>query len=175
MAKEVRLLDETGKQIGIFTKDEALAKARTLEIDVVEIASNALPPVCKLIDFKKFKYQESKKERELRKKAKTVDLKQLRLRPFIGDHDFEVRVAKAREFLKDGNRIKIMVQFFGREIARKEFGFKIIDKFQKSVEGFAQRDREPKFEGKTLVVYFTPVKGKKHAKDEDEKSGSQTL
>ena len=117
----LRLLDEDGKQIGVVSKLEALQKAKELNIDVVEVAAKANPPVAKLIDFKKFKYQEAKKEREAKKSQKNVGVKEIRLRPFIGQHDFDTRVAKAQDFLKDGNQVKIAVFFRGREITRKEF------------------------------------------------------
>lgn len=174
-AVEVRLLSEDGKQIGVVTKEEALRRARELGVDLVEIAGNAKPPVCKLIDFKKFKYQESKREREIRKKAKEVILKEIRLRPFIAEHDFQVRVQRGREFLDDGDRLKVVVAFFGREITRKEFGFEILKRFLESVNDIGDQERPPKFEGKTLVAYFSPNKAKKHAKAENSKGDSQTL
>src|SRR3990167_11095742 len=106
MSPQLRLLDEAGKQIGIVSKIEALQKAKELNIDVVEIAGNAKPPVAKLIDFKKFKYQEAKKERESKKSQKNVGVKEIRLRPFMGAHDFDTRLTKAREFLSEGNQLK---------------------------------------------------------------------
>lgn len=150
-AREIRLLDESGKQIGIVTKEEALRKAREAGVDVVEIAPNAKPPVAKLIDFKKFKYLESKKEREEKRKQKNAGIKELRLRPFIGQHDFEVRLNQAKEFLAEGNQIKISVPFRGREITHKEFGFAVINKFLQGLEA-AKLVREPHFEGRVLVA-----------------------
>lgn len=174
-APEVRLLSEENKQIGVFTREEALRRARELNVDLVEIAPQAKPPVCKLIDFKKFKYQESKREREIKKKAREVTLKELRLRPFIGDHDFQVRVKRGREFLDDGDRVKVVVSFFGREITRKEFGFEVIRRFSESVADIASQERPPKFEGKTLVTYYSPGRGSKHAKTENEKGSAEAL
>lgn len=168
-------MDELGKQLGVMTRDEALNKARELGVDLVEYAPNAVPPVCKLINYKKFKYQESKKEREQRKKAKTVELKQLRLRPYIGEHDFQVRVAKARDFMKDGDRLKVIVQFFGRQLEHKEFGFKIINDLSEALKDVASKERDPKFEGRALVAYFSPSKGKKHGQDENQKSSTQAV
>ncbi len=107
-------MDEDGKQLGLVSKLEALQKAKELNIDVVEIAPNAKPPVAKLIDFKKFKYQEAKKERENRKSQKNVGVKEVRLRPFIGQHDFDTRVKQAQEFLEEGNQLKISLFFRGR-------------------------------------------------------------
>lgn len=153
----MRLLDEEGKQIGIVSKLEALQKAKELNLDVVEVASSANPPVAKLIDFKKFKYQEAKKERENKKNQKNVGTKEVRLRPFIGQHDFDTRTAKAKSFLEDGNQVKISVFFKGREITRKEFGYETINRFLKSVE-HAKVVREPHMEGRILTATVVPVK-----------------
>ena len=119
-APQIRLLDETGKQIGILDKNEALRRAQMEDKDLVEIAGQAKPPVVKLIDFKKFKYLEAKKERESRKSIKHVGVKEIRLSPFIGEHDFQVRIKQGAEFLNGGNQLKISVPFRGREITHKE-------------------------------------------------------
>jgi translation initiation factor IF-3 len=156
---QLRLLDEDGKQIGVVTKLEALQKAKELNIDVVEISANANPPVAKLIDFKKFKYQEAKKERESKKNQKNVGVKEIRLRPFIGQHDFDTRLAKAQDFLKDGNQVKIVVFFRGREITRKEFGFEVMKKFIASLESI-RIVREGHLEGRTLVSMVVADKKK---------------
>lgn len=145
------MLDETGKQIGVVSKLEALQKAKEAGIDVVEIAPNAKPPVAKLIDFKKFKYQEAKKERESRKAAKHVGIKEVRLRPFIGQHDFDTRLKQAKEFLGEGNQLKVNVFFKGRELYKKEFGFEVMKRFLACLEN-VKVVREPKLEGKILVA-----------------------
>jgi len=150
-SQTLRLLDEAGKQIGIVTKIEALQKAKELGIDVVEIAGNASPPVAKLIDFKKFKYQEAKKEREMKKSQKHVGVKEVRLRPFIGQHDFDTRLKQAKDFLADGNQLKVNLMFKGREITRKEFGFNVIRRFIEALENI-KVVREPHVEGRTLVA-----------------------
>lgn len=155
----VRLLDEEGKQIGIVSKLEALQKAKELNIDVVEIAPNAKPPVAKLIDFKKFKYQEAKKERESKKNQKNVGVKEIRLRPFIGAHDFDTRVKQANEFLEEGNQVKASVFFRGREITRKEFGFDVMRRFIAGL-GSVRVVREPHLEGKSLIAMIVPDKKK---------------
>ncbi|KKT39056.1 MAG: Translation initiation factor IF-3 [Candidatus Gottesmanbacteria bacterium GW2011_GWB1_44_11c] len=139
----------------IVSKLEALQKAKELDLDVVEIAPNAKPPVAKLIDVKKFKYQEQKKERESKKTQKNVGVKEIRLRPFIGTHDFDTRVAQAKDFLKDGNQVKINVFFRGREITRKEFGYNIIKRFIASLES-VKVVKEPHMEGKALVTMLVP-------------------
>lgn len=157
ISPELRLLDEEGKQIGVVTKIEALQKAKELGLDVVEIASKAKPPVAKLIDYKKFKYQESKKERESKKSQKNVGVKEVRLRPFIGQHDFDTRVKRSREFLDDGNQLKIVVMFRGREITRKEFGFAVLKRFIEAISP-VKIVREPRPEGKFLVATVVPEK-----------------
>jgi translation initiation factor IF-3 len=159
----LRLLSEDGKQIGVVSKIEALQKAQELGLDVVEIAPNAKPPVAKLIDFKKFKYQESKKERESKKSQKNVGVKEIRLRPFIGEHDFVTRKNKAEEFLKEGNQVKVAVFFRGREITRKEFGVTLMKRFLDGFESI-RVVREPRMEGRSLVAMIvTDKKGETHA------------
>ena len=158
-SQELRLLDEDGKQIGVVSKIEALQRAKELGIDVVEIAPNAKPPVAKLIDFKKFKYQEAKKEREARKSQKNVSVKEVRLRPFIGTHDFDTRKAQAQDFLNEGNQVKVVVFFRGREITRKEFGFAVMKRFIEGLES-VRTVREAHLEGRTLVAMVIADKKK---------------
>ena len=163
MSPTIRLLDEKGNQIGVVSKIEALQKAKELNLDVVEIAGNAKPPVAKLIDYKKFKYQESKKERESRKNVKNVGVKEVRLRPFIEAHDFDTRLKRAQEFIDDGNQVKINVMFKGRELGRKQFGFEVMNRFIASLKG-AKVVREPRMEGRTLATMAVPdKKGEKNA------------
>lgn len=133
--------------------------AKERNIDVVEISSNATPPVAKLIDFKKYKYQEAKKERESKKNQKNVGVKEIRLRPFIGQHDFDTRIKQAQEFLDEGNQVKISVFFRGREITRKEFGFDVMKRFLASLAS-ARVVREPRLEGKALIAMAVPDKKK---------------
>lgn len=171
----LRLLDENGKQIGIVSKIEALQKAREFNLDVVEIASKAIPPVAKLIDFKKFKYQEAKKERESRKNTKNVEVKEMRLRPFIGKHDLDTRVQQGKEFLKDGNQLKINVIFKGREITHKEFGFDIIKRFISEVQS-DKLVREPHFEGRVLSATVIGVrKEETYAKGQDKENSQKQV
>ncbi len=164
-AREIRLLDESGKQIGIVTKEEAIKKAKEAGIDVVEIASNAKPPVAKLIDYKKFKYLEAKKERDEKKKQKNVGIKEVRLTPFIGEHDLAVRIKQAQEFINDGNQLKVSLTFKGRQITRKEFGFEVINKFLGQLIDY-KVVRPAHFEGKSLVAMV--VGDKKSGKRENE-------
>ncbi len=144
-----------------------MRKANEMGLDLVEIAPNAKPPVAKIIDFKKFKYLESKREQQIKKKSKEVEVKEIRLRPFIGEHDFEVRAQRAENFLKDGDRLRLVVQFQGREMAKKEFGFQVIAKFSRRLEGVAAPQVLPHFEGRTLVLLYAPVKKNEKSKDEE--------
>ncbi|OIO13463.1 translation initiation factor IF-3 [Candidatus Gottesmanbacteria bacterium CG1_02_37_22] len=158
MAPRIRVLDETGKQIGILEKVEALRKAQAEDKDLVEIAPKANPPVVKLIDFKKFKYLEAKKERESRKNVKKVGVKEIRLSPYIGEHDFQTRINQAVDFLKNGNQLKISLPFRGREIVHKEFGMNTMNRALDSLKNHSKVVKQPYFEGKVLVSILTPVK-----------------
>lgn len=137
--------------------------AKEKNLDIVEIAGKAKPPVAKLIDYKKFKYQESKKERESKKNTKNVGVKEVRLRPFIGQHDFDTRLTQAKEFLEDGNQVKINVLFKGRELGRKEFGFDVINRFVGSLDEI-RVVRPAHMEGRVLSATVVPDK-KKESKD----------
>jgi translation initiation factor IF-3 len=149
-----------GKQLGILSTAEALKMAQDQGLDLVEIAGQATPPVCKIIDFKKFKYLENKREADARKSAKQVETKEIRLRPFTSENDLEVRLKRIKEFMEDGNRVKVVIAFRGREIAKPEFGHQVINKITQFVhgEGLGKADRPAKFEGKSLVVSYSPGK-----------------
>jgi len=153
----LRVIDEHGKQIGILSKTEALNLARQQNLDLVEVSPFAKPPVAKIIDFKKFKYQQAKKQRESNKKAK-VELKQVRFTPFIAQGDLNNRLEKIKGFLKDGDRVKIVVKFVGRQITRKEFGYDLINKIVQTLAEEAVPDGEPKLQGKQLYLILNPKK-----------------
>lgn len=157
-APELRVVDETGKQVGVISKDEALAKARNLGVDLVEIAPMAKPPVAKLIDFKKFKYIEAKKERDGKSSSNKVELKEIRFTPFIAQGDMDSRLKKIKEYLGDGDRVKIVVKFTGRQITRVEFGHELIKKVLAGLEGSATPDGVAKLQGKQLFLILNPAK-----------------
>ena len=159
-ATELRVVDETGKQVGLLTREEALEKARNLEVDLVEIAPMAQPPVAKLIDFKKFKYIEAKKERDSKGGSGKVELKEIRFTPFIAQGDMDSRLKKIKEYLGDGDRVKIVVKFTGRQITRVEFGHELIKKVLTGLEGAATPDGVAKLQGKQLFLILNPVKKK---------------
>lgn len=159
-AVELRVLDEEGKQIGILGKSEALEKAKSLGMDLVEIAPTAKPPVARIIDFKKFLYQEEKKKREEKKKAKTSDTKEVRLGPFMDDHDLEVMVNRAKEFLNDNDKVKLVVRFTGRQMAHPEFGHAVMRRAIDLLSNISKVDKEPKFEGRQLIAMLSPERKK---------------
>jgi len=167
-AKEVRLVDEKGKQIGVLPKEKALKQAQKKGLDLVEVAPSAKPPVCKIIDFKKFKFLESKKQQQDKKKTKRVELKEIKLGPFIAENDFNYRLKKAEEFLKEGDKVKISVVFRGRQITKKDFGYKLMERVLEKLKPFSEIDFEPKFAGRKLEMTLKPVKGGKSGKTKDE-------
>lgn len=135
---------------------EALKKAQEKELDLVEIAPDAKPPVVKIIDFKKFKYLEDKKEKEARKHAKQTELKEVRFSPFIGEHDLQTAIGKVKKFLADGDMVKISIVFTGRQMAHQEFGPKMHQRIMTILEGLARQEREPRFEGRRYVTMIKP-------------------
>lgn len=157
-ASQLRVLDTEGKQIGIISKFEALEKAKSQGLDLVEIAPAAKPPVAKIIDFKKFLYQEAKKSREEKKKSKTSETKEVRLGPFMSDNDLGVMSKRAREFLLNGNKVRLIVIFKGRQITHPEFGHNILDKVLESLKDVSKVERERHLEGKKLMILISPEK-----------------
>ena len=166
-ATTLRVLDASGKQIGVLSKFEALTKARELELDLVEVAPKAVPPVAKIIDFKKFLYQEQKKKREEKKRAKVSETKEVRLGPFMSDNDLGVMSKRARDFLEAGDKVRLVVNFAGRQIAHPEFGHKILDKVLKDLEDVSKVERDRHLEGKKLIILVTPERKNKNAKEEN--------
>ncbi len=157
-AKEVRLLDNTGKQIGVVSIDEARKLAHEEELDLVEIAPMASPPVAKIIDYSKFLYQLKKKKQEEKKKAVTSETKQIRMGPFIGDHDLQIKVRHAKEFLEDGDKVKFIVRFRGREFTKKELGENVLKKVIEMLQEVAKVEREPHMEGRQMVMIVSRLK-----------------
>jgi translation initiation factor IF-3 len=155
-AKTVRLIGPSGEQLGIFPKELALKKAQEYNLDLVEVAAQADPPVCRIIDFSKFKYEQEKRERELKKRQKQTQLKEIRISPRISPHDYEIKLEHIKEFLKVGHKVKVSMQFVGREIAHKEIGNRIIEKLINDISGIGKIDKEPHMLGRFLIVLFSP-------------------
>ena len=156
IAKTVRVIGPDGEQLGVFPRDIALRKAEEFELDLVEVAPSANPPVCRIIDFSKYKYEQEKKEREVKRHHKQTQLKEIRISPRIGIHDYEIKLKHVREFLEKRHKVRIRMWFRGREIAHKEIGNRLIDKLLKDVEAIGRVDREPHMLGKTLVLTLSP-------------------
>jgi len=160
-APELRVLDEQGKQVGVMSKSAALQKAAEYGVDLVEIAPKANPPVAKLIDFAKFKYQLAQKAQEEKKKAKISEIKELRFTPVIAQGDFDNRVRRAKEFLADGDKVRFVVKFIGRQITRKDLGERILTRAIESVSDISIVEIPFKQIGKIMMTQVTPVKKKK--------------
>ncbi|HUS59899.1 MAG TPA: translation initiation factor IF-3 [Nevskiaceae bacterium] len=157
-AEKVRVVDEKGKQISVMPLDKALNQAQQTGLDLVEVAPKAQPPVCKIIDFKKFRFQEEKKQKENQKKSKKVELKEVRLKPFIAENDFDFRIKRAKDFLKKGNKVKFTVRFRGREFTKKDFGYELLKKTVEKLSGLAEVETEPKFAGRQMEMILKPIK-----------------
>lgn len=168
-ASSVRLLDKDGTQIGVLSRADALIKAREAGVDLIEIAPKANPPVAKLIELHRYLYQQTKREAQLKKKAHEVEMKEIRLGPFISDHDLGVRAKKATAFLENGDRIRFVVKFTGRQMVKREFGPIVQNRTMQMLTGIGEIAGSPKFEGRRYVFMVTPVgKGKKHEEEQSQ-------
>lgn len=150
----MRLIGPEGEQVGIVSTSEALSRAETANLDLVEVAPNAEPPVCRIMDFGKYKYELAKKEKTSKKKQAVIHVKELRFRPKIDEHDFEFKSKHARKFIEDGDKVKATVTFRGREMVHKEFGMEVIKRLEEFLADIAKLERPPQQEGRNLVVYF---------------------
>jgi len=149
-----------GEQLGILPVKEALRLAQEKELDLVEVAPTAKPPVCKIMDYGKYRYEQSKREREARKKQKVVEIKEVRLTPKIENHDFQVKVKSAIKFLNGGDKVKASVRFRGREIVHADLGKNLLLQLYEAVKEYANLEREPKIEGKQMIMILNPKQEK---------------
>lgn len=159
-ASQLRVLDAEGKQVGVLTRFEALQKAKELGVDLVEVAPMASPPVVRLIDFKKFLYQESKKKNEEKKRSEVSETKEIRLGPFMNDHDLDTMIRRGTGFLEGNDKVRLIVKFMGRQIAHPEFGKDIMQKVITALSGLSKLERDPHFEGKQLIAILSPERKK---------------
>ena len=150
------MIGAEGDQLGIMTSAAALALAEEKNLDLVKIAPNAVPPVCKIMDYGKFRFEQLKKEKEARKNQKVVEVKEIRMSPSIDTNDFNTKVKNAQKFLKDGNRVKVTVRFRGREMAHTDIGRKLLLKFAEDCAEMATMDKEPKQEGRHMNMFLSP-------------------
>ncbi|MDO4616452.1 MAG: translation initiation factor IF-3 [Lachnospiraceae bacterium] len=153
--REVRLIGANGDQLGIMSAKEAYMKAQEAGMDLVKIAPTAKPPVCKIVDYGKFKYEQSRKEKDARKKQKTVEIKEVRLSPNIDTNDLNTKVGAARKFLEKGNKVKITLRFRGREMAHMSSSKHILDEFAEQLSDIAVVDKAPKVEGRSMTMFLT--------------------
>ncbi|WP_340391104.1 translation initiation factor IF-3 [Macrococcoides caseolyticum] len=160
-AKELRLIGHDGEQLGVKTKFESIEIAERVNLDVVLVAPNAKPPVAKIMDYGKFKFEQQKKEKEARKKQKVVTVKEIRLSPTIEDHDFNTKLKNARKFLEKEDKVKVSIRFRGRAITHKEFGQRVLEKFAEECKDLATVEQKPKMDGRSMFLMLAPIVDKK--------------
>ena len=154
-AKEVQLISETGEKLGVKSLTEALEIADEKNLDVVLVATNANPPVCKLMNYGKYKFEQAKREKEAKKKQKTLEIKEIRITPNIEEHDFGFKSKNARKFLEDGNKVKITVRFRGRELNNVKAGEDVLNRFIEALEDVGTVEKKPKLEGRNMFIMLT--------------------
>ena len=157
---EVRLISEEGEQLGVMSGEQALRIAEEREMDLVLISPQAKPPVCKIMDYGKFRFEQGKREKEARKNQHVVEIKEVRMSPGIDVGDFNTKLKNAQKFIADGNRVKVSVRFRGREMAHTDIGRDLLVRFAESVAEVANLDKEPKMEGRSMSIFLSPKAGK---------------
>ncbi|MCR5831916.1 MAG: translation initiation factor IF-3 [Lachnospiraceae bacterium] len=153
--KEVRVIGENNEQLGVMPIEQAMKLAEDAGVDLVKIAPNAAPPVCRIIDYGKFRYEQSRKEKEARKKQKVIEIKEIRMSPNIDTNDLNTKIAAAKKFLSKGDRVKVTLRFRGREMAHMNNSRYILDDFAQALADVAQVEKAPKVEGRTLTMFLT--------------------
>jgi translation initiation factor IF-3 len=156
-AREVRLIDESGGQLGVMATNEALKIAKERELDLVEVSPKATPPVCKIMDYGKYKYQIAKKAQEAKKKQATVQIKEMKLGLKIEEHDLSFKLKHLREFLEDGNKTKIIIMFRGREVLHRDKGEGLAAKVIEALKDVGQVEQKPRFDGRNIIIVFAPL------------------
>jgi translation initiation factor IF-3 len=154
--REVQLIDDSGQNRGVMPFLDALRLAEDSGLDLVEIAPNSAPPVCKILDYGKYRFLEQKKAAEARKKQKTVEVKEIKLRPGIDDHDYDVKMKAMKGFFEEGNKVKITLRFRGREMAHTNLGLRVLDRVRSDVAELAKVEMEPNFEGRQVTMVLAP-------------------
>ena len=158
--REVRVIDQNGEQLGIMLTRAALELAEEKQLDLVKIAPTAKPPVCKIMDYGKYRFEQSKREREIRKNQKVIDIKEVRLSATIEDHDVEVKFKAATKFLKDGDKVKVSIRFRGRQISHSEIGLDVMKDFAERLQDIAVVERRPLTEGRNMTMVLAPKETK---------------
>jgi translation initiation factor IF-3 len=153
---QVRLIDENGEQVGVVSVRDAIQRAEAAGLDLVEISPNAEPPVCKILDYGKYKYEMQKKAAEARKKQKIVDTKEIKFRPTIDTHDYEVKLRNAKRFLEEGDKIKVTMRFRGREMSHQDLGMTVLKKMKEDLASVSKVEMEPRLEGRQMIMILIP-------------------
>ena len=159
-ARELRVIDSEGEQLGVLSKDEALSKAEQVELDLVLVSPNAKPPVARIMDYGKYRYEQQRKEREQRQNQKQVSLKEVRLSPTIEKNDFDTKLRQARKFLEKGDKVKASIRFRGRAITHKEIGREVLERFAEELKDVAEVEQRPKMEGRSMSLQMAPTADK---------------
>jgi translation initiation factor IF-3 len=154
--REVQLIDQNGANKGVTEIQAAIAMAQEAGLDLVEIAPNSIPPVAKILDFGKYKYQAQKKAAEARKRQKVVEVKEIKIRPMIDDHDYDVKMRSMRRFFEEGDKVKVTLRFRGREMAHQELGIQLLERVKTDTSTLAKVEQEPKFEGRQMIMVLAP-------------------
>jgi translation initiation factor IF-3 len=153
---EVRLIDHTGQNVGVVSTSDAMARAAEAGLDLVEISPDSSPPVAKILDYGKYKYQEQKKAAEARKRQKIVEIKEIKMRPSIDDHDYDVKMRSIKRFFDEGDKVKVTLRFRGREMSHQELGWQVLQRVKTDIEPVAKVESEPRMEGRQMVMVLAP-------------------
>ncbi|MGH6618564.1 MAG: translation initiation factor IF-3 [Alphaproteobacteria bacterium] len=155
-AAQVRLIDQDGNQLGVVSTRDAIGKAADAGLDLVEVAGNVDPPVCKILDYGKMKYESQKKKSEARKKQKTIDVKEIKFRPNIEQHDYDVKMKAMLRFLEEGDKVKVTLRFRGREMMHQHLGMKVLDRVRQETDEVAKVEQMPQMEGRQMIMVLSP-------------------
>jgi translation initiation factor IF-3 len=155
-SRSVRLVDQDGNMIGVVTREEALRTAEAAGLDLVEVSPNADPPVCKILDYGRFKYEAQKKKNEARKRQKVIEVKEIKMRPGIDQHDYDIKMRSIRKFLGEGDKVKVTLRFRGREMVHQELGVRVLDRVREELGEEIKIEQFPKMEGRQLVMVMAP-------------------
>ncbi len=155
-APEIRVVDADGEMVGIISVEEGIELAYEAGLDLVEISPNAEPPVCKVLDYGKYKYEEQKRKNEARKKQKTIDVKEIKMRPGIDEHDYQVKLRSMIRFLEEGDKVKVTIRFRGRELVHNDLGMKVLDRVRDETEELAKVEAFPRLEGRMMTMVLAP-------------------
>jgi translation initiation factor IF-3 len=156
LVERVRCIDPDGEMLGVLTVREGILKAEEFGLDLVEVSPNADPPVCKILDYGKFKYEAQKKKNEAKKKQKIIEIKEIKLRPNIDEHDFEVKMKNVRKFIGEGDKVKVTLRFRGREMAHQDLGMNVLNRVRDEMEEAAKVESYPKMEGRQMIMVIAP-------------------